>query len=81
MILLLALLAAQTPTAPLKPWTPDMCEVRQKYATDEYLDYCRIRSPNRHPNCPAATLKQAHDKDARFEYWDCSWHPAHVPRK
>ncbi len=75
------ILAQQTPKEPLKPWTPDMCEVQQAYATDEYLQYCRIRSPNKHPHCSATALRQKHEKDAKFEYWDCSWHPGHTPRK
>ena len=47
---LLLLFALATPTAPLKPWTHDMCQVRQKYATDEYIAYCKYESPNKHPS-------------------------------
>lgn len=81
MIALLLLLAAPVPKQPLKPWTRDMCEVRQEYATDDYLEYCRVMSPEKHPDCPAGARKQPHEKSDRFEYWDCSWHPRRPAKK
>jgi hypothetical protein len=91
---LLLLLALAAPTRPLKPWTRDMCEVRQAYATDDYLTYCRIASPGKHPDCPVKdptgyanqaaredAEKRSHGKGADFEFWDCSWHARSATRK
>jgi hypothetical protein len=85
---LLLLFALVKPTQPLKPWTHDMCQVRQKYATDEYIAYCKYESPDKHPRCREddktgkadeerhrEAIKQGGAKGAVFEYYDCSWHP------
>ncbi len=85
---LLLLFALAGPTAPLKPWTHDMCQVRQKYATDEYIAYCKYESPDKHPGCAEGdktgranedrhreAMKEGGANGAVFEYYDCSWHP------
>ncbi len=82
------------PIEPLKPWTHDMCQVRQAYATEEYIAYCEYESPGKHPRCAAGdptgrgdreaykeAVKESGGKGARFEYWDCSWHPRQTARK
>jgi hypothetical protein len=85
LLLLLALaVPIIVPTRPLKPWTHDMCQVRQKYATDDYLTYCRNVSAGKHPRCredDATGYAKPHGKDDRFEYWDCSWHPRNATGK
>src|ERR1700730_15405130 len=61
----LLLLALLTPIRPLKPWTPDICRARQARATDDYLGYCRIVSPGKHPDCPVNDSTGYGDQEAQ----------------